>query len=112
MAAKEKTNQIKLTLPLIALCLPLFANHQVTAENGCLYETYLRVEGQCMDISQQDLDEITEEVDSNPIQEVNQEIKEVSQELNQLNKQLNDFCQEEQPKTSGQVEIMEDVCQY
>ena len=62
MATKEKTktNQIKLTLPLIALCLPLFANHQVTAENGCPYENYLRIEGQCVDISQQELDEITD----------------------------------------------------
>jgi len=32
MATKEKTHQIKITLPLIALCLPLFANHYAKAE--------------------------------------------------------------------------------
>ena len=112
MAPKEKTNQIKITLPLIALCLPLFANHYVTAENGCPYETYLRVDNKCVDISQKGLNKITKKLDKNSVQEVTQEIEEVTQELQDLSEELNEFCVTEEPKTLGQVEIMDDVCQY
>ncbi len=112
MATKERTNQIKITLPLIALCLPLFANHYVKAENGCPYETYLRVDNKCVDISHKGLNDITEELDKNVVKEVNQEIEDVSQELEDLSGELEEFCKQEQPETSAQVEIMEDVCQY
>lgn len=112
MAVKEKTNQIKITLPLIALCLPLFANHYVTAENGCPYETYLRVDNKCVDISQKGLHKITKKLDKNSVKEVTQEIEEVGQELQDLSEELNEFCETEQPETSVQIEIMDDVCQY
>ncbi len=112
MATKERINQIKITLPMIALCLPLFANHYAKAENGCPYETYLRLENKCVDISQQGLDEITEELDRNTVTEVSKEIEEVSQELEDLSEELKELCVEEQPQSSVQVEIMTDVCQY
>jgi hypothetical protein len=112
MATQERTNQIKITLPLVALCLPLFANYHVKAENSCPYETYIRVEQKCVDISAQGLNDITEEFESNAVKEVNQEIEQVSQKLEKLSAELEEYCLEEQPKTSTQVEIMEDVCQY
>lgn len=112
MATKEKTNQIKITLPLIALCLPLFANHYVTAENGCPYETYIRVDNKCVDISQKGLNEITKELDKNAVKEVSKEIEEVGLELEELSEELEEFCIETKPETSSQVEIMSDVCQY
>jgi len=112
MATKEKTHQIKITLPLIALCLPLFANHYAKAENGCPYETYIRMDHKCLDISPKGLSEITEELGKNAAKEVNKEIEEVSLELEELSEELEIFCIEEKPETSAQVEIMEDICQY
>lgn len=112
MATKERINQIKITLPLIAVCLPLFANHYAKAENSCPYETYLRVEGKCVDISEEGLNDIAEELEVDAVKEVSQEIAEVSQELEELREELSDFCSLEQPETSAQVGIMEDVCQY
>ncbi len=112
MAVKKKNHQIKITLPLIALCLPLFAKHYVTAENGCPYETYLRVDNKCVDISQEGLYKITKKLDENSVKEVTQEIEEVGQELQDLSEELNEFCVTEQPETPAQIEIMDDVCQY
>ena len=112
MATKERINQIRITLPLIALCLPLFANHYVKAENSCPYETYIRIEGKCVDISEGGLNDITEELEGNAVEEVNKEIKQVSRELSELGEELTEFCVAEQPETTTQVEIMEDVCQY
>lgn len=112
MASKERINQIRITLPLIALCLPLFANHYVKAENSCPFETYIRVEKKCVDISEDGLNGITAELASNAAKEVSKEIAEVNQELEELSAELEEFCLEEQPETSTQVEIMEDVCQY
>lgn len=112
MANQERIDQIKITLPLIALCLPLFANHYVTAENGCPYETYLRVSNKCVDISKQGLSEITAEIEGKAVKEVSKEIEEVSQELEELSEELEEFCIKEQPSTLNQIEIMEDVCQY
>ena len=112
MVTKEKKNNIKITLPLVALCLPLFANHSAMVENGCPYETYLRVDGKCLDISQEGLNDITEELDSNSVEEVSQEVEELSEELEELSEELAELCVEEQPETNAQIEIMEDVCQY
>ncbi|NJK58289.1 MAG: hypothetical protein HC939_21080 [Pleurocapsa sp. SU_5_0] len=112
MATQEKTNQIKITLPLVALCLPLFVNYHVKAENSCPYETYIRVEQKCVDISTQRLNDITEEFESNAVKEVNQEIEGVSQKLEELSEELEEYCHKEQPETSIKVEIREDVCQY
>ena len=112
MAKKERVNQIRITLPLIALCLPLFANHYAKAENSCPYETYIRVEGKCVDISEEGLNDITEELEGSGVEEVSKEIEEVSQELEELGEELAEFCSSEQPETSTQVEILEDVCQY
>lgn len=112
MATKEKGNQIKITLPLIVLCLPLFAQHYAKAENSCPYETYLRLDNKCLDISRQGLNEITEELNKDVVKEVSKEIEEVSQELEDLSNELDEFCLEEQAETNAQVEIMEDVCQY
>lgn len=112
MATKERVNQIKITLPLIALCLPLFANHYARAENGCPYETYIHVEGKCVDISEEGLNDMTEKFEDSEVKEVSKEIEEVSQELEELSEELDEFCVEQQPETSTQVEIVEDVCQY
>ena len=112
MATKEKVNQIRITLPLIALSLPLFVNHYVKAENSCPYETYIRVEGKCVDISEQGLNNITQELEDDTVLEVSKEIEEVSQELEELGDELEEFCVESQPETSTQIEIVEDVCQY
>ena len=112
MATKERVNQIRITLPLIALCLPLFANHYVKAENSCPYETYIRVEGKCVDISEKGLNDITDELEGSAVKEVSKEIEEVGQELEELSEELDEFCILEQPETLTQVEIMEDVCQY
>ena len=112
MATKERVNQIRITLPLIALCLPLFANHYVKAENSCPYETYIRIEGKCVDISEAGLNDITEELEGSAVEEISKEVEQVSQGLEELSEELAEFCGSEQPETSTQVEIMEDVCQY
>lgn len=112
MTAKEKKNNIKTTLPLVALCLPLFANYSATIENGCPYETYIRVEGKCLDISQEGLSNMTEELDTNSVKEIDKEVAELSEELEELNEELEDLCIEQQPETTSQIEILEDVCQY
>ena len=112
MPTKERINQIKITLPLIAFGLPLFANHYVIAENGCPYETYIRVDDKCVDISQQGLNQIATELDQSAVQEVNQEIEEVSEQLADLSTELAEFCIERQPETNVQIEIVENICQY
>ncbi len=113
MVTKEKKKNITITtLPLIALCMPLFANYSATIENGCPFETYVRVEGKCLDISHEGLNDITEELDSNLVKEVNKEVAELSEELSELSEELEELCIEEQPETASQIEIMEDVCQY
>ena len=112
MVTKEKKNNIKLTLPLIALCVPLFANYSAAIENGCPYETYVRVDGKCLDISENGLNEITEKLDSDFVREVNKEIEQVSQELEELSQELEELCVEERPENNSQIEIMENVCQY
>ena len=112
MATKERVNQIIITLPLIAVCLPLFVNHHVKAENSCPYETYIRLEERCVDISEQGLNEITQELEDDAVLEISQEIESVSRELEDLNEELEEFCVESQPETSAQIEIVEDVCQY
>lgn len=119
MAKKELINNIKITLPLIALSLPLFANYHVTAENGCPYETYIRLEGKCIDISEQGLNEISDELDtpnveevSQEIEEVNQELEELGEELEELGEEIKELCIKEQPETQVQEEILEDMCQY
>ena len=112
MVTKEKKKNITITLPLIALCVPLFSNYSAAIENGCPFETYVRVEGKCLDISQEGLNGITQELDSNLVKEVNKEVAELGEELEELNEELEELCIEEQPKTASQIEIMEDVCQY
>lgn len=81
MATNEKVNQIKITLSLTAVCLPLFVNHYVKAENSCPYETYIRLEERCVDISEQGLKEITQELEDDAVLEISKEIESVSQEL-------------------------------
>ena len=112
MTRQDMVNNIKITLPLIALCLPLSFEHYLKAENTCPYETYIRIEGKCIDISEQGLDKITLELGAAHITEVNKEIESVSQELEELKEEVAEFCVEEQPETEVQVEIMEDMCQY
>ncbi|MEM8677035.1 MAG: hypothetical protein AAGF83_24755 [Cyanobacteria bacterium P01_G01_bin.67] len=112
MSKTERIDQIKITLPLIALCLPLFAKHYVIAENGCPYETYLHVDNKCVDISEQGLSEITESLDTDAVHEVNQEIEEVGQQLADLSAELAEFCVTKQPETTAQIEIIENICQY
>lgn len=112
MTTNDQKKNIKLTLPLIALCVPLFANYSAKIENGCPFETYVRVEGKCLDISQEGLNNITAKLDSNSVKQVNQEVAELSEELEELGEELEELCIEEQPQTPSQIEIMEDVCQY
>lgn len=112
MTTKEKKTSIRTTLPLIALCMPLFANYSAAMENGCPYETYLRVDEKCLDISQEGLNDLTEELDSNSIKEVNKEVTELNEELEELSEELEELCVEKQPETNSQIKIMEDVCQY
>ncbi|MGD1917774.1 MAG: hypothetical protein ACFCAD_02125 [Pleurocapsa sp.] len=112
MAIDEKKKNIKFTLPLIALCVPLFANYSATMENGCPFETYVRVDGKCLDISEEGLNDITEKLDSSSVIQVNKEVAEINEELEELSEELEELCIEEQPETTSQIEIMEDVCQY
>lgn len=112
MTTKEKRKNIGTTLPLIALCIPLFANYSAAMENSCPYETYLRVDDKCLDISQEGLNDITQELDSSSVKEVNKEVAELSEELEELSEELEELCLEEQPETNAQIEIIEDVCQY
>lgn len=111
---KEKINNLKITLSFVALCLPLFAKYSVTAQNGCPYETYVRIDGKCLDISQEGLNDIIEELDSNSVEikDVNQEVKELNQDLNELSKELKELCVTEHPQETSKIKIMENVCQY
>lgn len=111
MATKEIINNI-ITLPLIALCLPLFVEDRITAEHSCPYETYLRVDNKCLDISERGLNDLTAKLDTNSIKEVDREIEDVSKELEELSAELKEFCVKQQPETSTQKEIIQDVCQY
>ncbi len=111
MAKKERVHNLKITLPLIALCLPLFVKQYVTAENGCPYETYVRLDSKCIDISKERFNDMTEEIDISKAKEVNKEIVEVRKELKDLSAEIEDFCVEKQPETINQLKIMEDICQ-
>lgn len=111
MPKKERINQIKITLPLIALCLPLFAKHSVIAKNECPYETYIHVDNKCLDISAQGLYEIAAELDTSAVEEVNQEIEEVSQKLANLRVELAEFCVAKPSATESQAEIAANICQ-
>lgn len=104
MAKKEKFHNFKITLPLIALCLPLFANQYVTAENGCPFETFIRVEGKCLDISAKGIDNIAEQLDIESVEEINREIEDLSEEIKEL-------CVIENPEHTAQINIVEDMCQ-
>ncbi len=97
MSRKDSVDNIKITLSLIALCVPLFVRYSVTAENSCPYETYMHLNGKCLDISEKALSNISEELDNNFIEELSEEIAE--------------FCLEQQPQTSTRIEIREDMCQ-
>ncbi len=110
MAKKERVHNLKITLPLIALCLPLFVKQYVTAENGCPYKTYVRLDSKCIDISKEGLNDITEKIDISKGKEVNKEIVEVSKKLKDLSAEIEEFCVEE-PEAINQIEIMEDICQ-
>ena len=112
MVSKEKRHQITITLPLVALCLPLFADYSASLKNSCSYDVYLRVNGKCLDISQEGLNDLTEELDSESAIEVTQEIVEVNQELEDLSQELAKLCLEEQPETVSEIEIIQEVCQY
>lgn len=112
MLTKERIDNIKITLPLIALCLPLFAKYSISAENSCPYQIYMHLDGKCLDISEQGLNNITEEIDSSFFKEVNKEIEEVSKELEELSEEVEEFCLEQNPETPAQIEIMQDMCQY
>ena len=109
---KKKLNNIRITLLLIALCLPLFAKYSVTAENGCPYETYMRVDGKCLDISQEGLNNMTANLDANSGKEVKKEIKELNEEIEDLSEELKDLCVREKLESKSQIEMIENVCQY
>ena len=61
MSRKDRVDNIKITLSLIALCVPLFVRYSVTAENSCPYETYMHIDNKCLDISEKALSNLTEE---------------------------------------------------
>ena len=110
MATKEIIN-IVFTLPLIAFCLSLFAEDRAKAENGCPFETYLRVDDKCLDISEPGLESITAKLDPNSVREVSHEIKQVSKELEDLGEELEEVCIE-RSQTAAEAKILEDVCQH
>jgi hypothetical protein len=115
MATKEsinKINNIKITLPLIALCLPLFVKYYAKAENSCPYETYLHLDGKCLDISAEGLNGITEELNTHSVNEVNREIEDINQGLEKISEKLGELCVTEVPETSNQTDIVENICQY
>jgi hypothetical protein len=115
MATKEsinKINNIKITLPLIALCLPLFVKYYAKAENGCPYETYLHLDGKCLDISAEGLNDITKELNTHSSNEVNQEIADINQGLENISEKLDELCVTEVPETSTDDNFVENICQY
>lgn len=109
MATKEIIN-IGFTLTLIALGIPLFAKDRAIANNACPYETYLRVDNKCLGISESGLGTVTAQLNTSSIEQVSRELAEVSQELDDLSEELDEFCVE-QPQTSAQAKILQDVCQ-
>ena len=113
MATKEikEISNIVCTLPLIAFCLPLFGDDRVKAVSNCPFETYLRVDNKCLDISEPGLESITAELNPNSVREVSREIKQVSKELKDLSEELEEVCVE-RPKTIAEAKTLEDVCQY
>lgn len=88
MSRKDRVDNIKITLSLVALCVPLFVRYSVTAENSCPYETYMHIDNKCLAISEKALSNLTEELDINLAKEVNKEIEGVSNELQKLSKEL------------------------
>lgn len=114
MTTKESVCNILFTLSLIALCLPLFVKDRVKAENACPYETYLRVDDRCLDVSQPGLDTIVAKINTdsyNPNKPVNREIEQVGQELQKLSGKLDRLCGEDRFQTL-ETKTIKDVCQY
>ncbi|BAZ43741.1 hypothetical protein NIES4102_07420 [Chondrocystis sp. NIES-4102] len=115
MATKEsnsKINHIKITLPLIALCLPLFVKHYAEAENSCPYETYLHFDGKCLDISAEGLNNINQGFSINSSKVVNREIADLHQRVEKISNKIEQLCMTEIPQTSVEIDIVENVCQY
>jgi hypothetical protein len=110
--SKNKINNIKITLSLIALCLPLFVKYYAQAKNSCPYETYLHLDGKCLDVSTEGLNNITEELNTNSVNEVNQEIANINQGLENISDQLDELCVTKTPETLTQIDIVENICQY
>lgn len=109
MATKEIIN-IGFTLTLIAFGIPLFAKDRAVADNACPYETYLRVDNRCLNISEPGLGSMTAQLNADSVKKVNRELAEVSKELDDLSAELDKFCVE-QSETSESSEILQDVCQ-
>lgn len=101
---KEYFDHLKITLPLIAFCLPLFVKYSVEAENSCPYENYMLIDQKCLDISQTGLTDLTEELD-------NTSFEDVSQDIEELGAQLTELCTEEQSVDSAESEILKEMCQ-
>lgn len=103
MVTKKKHNLI-ITLPLIAFSIPLFAEHSITAANGCPYETFMRVDGKCLDISQEGLKDMTTVLSSNSIKKVDHKLEQVSQELTELKAELAEFDDNSVEKVEREIE--------
>jgi hypothetical protein len=100
---KNKSKKVRFILPLIALCLPLFVEYGVSADNTCPYETYIYLQGKCVNLSTERLHTVPDE--SSNI------IKKVDRKLQQLNQELTKLCNEESATNEPTAEIIEEMCQ-
>jgi len=106
---KEYFDHLKITLPLIAFCLPLFFKYSVKAKNSCPYEIYMHIDEKCLDISRTGLNNLTQELNNISAEGISKEVEELGEELGE---ELTEICTEEQPVDSAQIEIMEEMCKY
>ncbi len=99
---KNNSKKVGFILPLIALCLPLFIEYGVSADNSCAYETYIFLEGKCVDLSEERFTEVSDEF--------SKAIKKVDREIKQLNRELNKLCNEKETTDKSSEELIEEMC--
>jgi hypothetical protein len=100
---KNNSKKVRFILPLVALCLPLFVEYGVSADNSCPYQTYIYLEGKCVDLSTERLNTTSNEP--------NKAIEKVDREVRQLNQELTELCSEELTSREPTEEIVEEMCQ-
>jgi hypothetical protein len=100
---KSNTKKVRFILPLIALCLPLFVEYGVSADNSCPYEKYIFLEGKCVDLSEDRLNEVNKQA--------NKSIKKVDREIKQLNRELNKLCSLTATTEPSSEKLIAEMCQ-